>query len=399
MSLAHPQRIAGLNLSATHNDLISEIKNGVYEAVPERLFHIYNKNLQKGIRGVFKAETADRRQIDYLYKFDANAARFAAYKAHYVGNVLRKALNKNPEAFEKNAKAILKAFNRFQVTEYNTLVARCRTAMQLLQFSKNKDFYPNLEWIMTSSATPREQHLALVGTILPIDHPFWQENQPGNLYNCKCDWRQTNKPATGHPKSVAPAKGLEGNPFGTREIYTDRHPYITKAVDTTEVERFVEKHVFTQFETIKEFENGGKYLVHPLVDRKACDFTDLKTIAKRFAEQGKTAYIIPAIDKKGLLYNYLFRAKGAHINKCPDLLVNGNLFEFESFTGKFKLAKIGNMISVGIIQSDRIIIDLRKSKKRIRDIKDNIIQRVKNGQDIKEVLGLMHDESLSTIYP
>jgi len=108
-------------------------------------------------------------------------------------------------------------------------VARCRTAKQFEQFQGEKHLYPNLEWPATRSADPRELHLTFVGTVLPIDDPFWQENQPGNLYNCKCDWQTTDKEVSTTPaKSVKPSIGLEGNPASTGEIFTDKHPYIAK---------------------------------------------------------------------------------------------------------------------------------------------------------------------------
>ena len=41
------------------------------------------------------------------------------------------------------------------------------------------------------------------------------------------------------------------------------------------------------FKTHKQYENGGKVLIHDLVDRKAIDYGALKTIANQFAKDGK----------------------------------------------------------------------------------------------------------------
>jgi hypothetical protein len=131
-------------------------------------------------------------------------------------------------------------------------VARCRTAKQFDQFQAEKHLYPNLEWLATRSADTRELHLSFVGTVLPIDDPFWQENQPGNLYNCKCDWQTTDKEVSVTPaKSVKPSPGLEGNPASTGQIFTDRHPYIAKAKTPIEAEKFVAKNYVKPF--LKEF--------------------------------------------------------------------------------------------------------------------------------------------------
>ena len=80
------------------------------------------------------------------------------------------------------------------------------------------------------SANPREAHRRFWNRIWPKDDPFWNENTPGSLWNCKCDWEQTNKPATdGNPTTTVTAKGLSGNPAKTGQIFTDSHPYIAKA--------------------------------------------------------------------------------------------------------------------------------------------------------------------------
>ena len=51
---------------------------------------------------------------------------------------------------------------------------------------KNRDFFPYLEYIESTSDSQREQHLEFVGLILPVEHPFWDKNFPPNGYNCKC---------------------------------------------------------------------------------------------------------------------------------------------------------------------------------------------------------------------
>ncbi len=366
--------------------VLAEVRAGGLDSVQDRLFELYNTNLQKAVRRVFNEKDADHRSLDYLYKFDANAARFAAYKAHYVTNTLQKAWAQSPQNFDENGKRLLSTFNRFQATEHNTTVARCRTAKQMMQFLEDKDLYPNLEWLMTRSVSPREGHLALVGLILPIEHPFWRKNQPGNLYNCKCDWKQSNKPATDDPTiTVTPAKGLEGNPCTTREIYTDNHPYIAHAKDAEAVESFVEKHVFQQFEAMGQYKNGGKYLVHPLVEKQKEDYTDLVSIARQFAGLGKTTYIMPNIHKDSKLYNYYFAHQGAYAKKCPDLLVDGTFFEYESFTPPYGQRTLENMLTHATRQSDKIIIDIRNISSTMLTIRKHIGNRIRMGQIITEV--------------
>ena len=259
LNLANRQRIAGVELETLYenecpscykqdltdfvasgflyqlsvlNDVSKAIKEGNNDDARQDLYNLYNKNLNKAVEQVFKPDSSNPLHRDYYYKMQANACKFSAYKAEYFTNALQKAWQKSPEDYDANAKKILQTANRFQITEYNTTVARCRTARQFSNFKQNQDLFPNLEWIRTRSSHPRELHLSYVGLILPMSDPFWAENQPGNLYNCKCDWRQTNKPATNAPNTIVkPAVGLEGNPCTTREMYTDKHPYFAKATD------------------------------------------------------------------------------------------------------------------------------------------------------------------------
>ncbi|MCL2132627.1 MAG: phage head morphogenesis protein, partial [Lentimicrobiaceae bacterium] len=270
------------------NDIAKSIKDGNNETAASQLFDLYYKNLNKGIGQVFKPDSSNPQHRDYYYKMQANACKFATYKAEYFKNALQKAYEKNPNEYDANAKKILQAANRFQITEYNTTVARCRTARQFNNFKQNKDLFPNIEWLRTRSATPRELHLSYVGLILPMDDPFWQENQPGNLYGCKCDWRQTDKPATNKPNTtVPPSRGLEGNPTNTREVFTEKHTYFTKATDEEkeQIDKLVSEQVY------KQFEKTDGYFVHPLQNKKANDFNDLCAISKHFVKEKKDVFI------------------------------------------------------------------------------------------------------------
>jgi len=65
--------------------------------------------------------------------------------------------------------------------------------------------------VQTVSAEPRPEHIAFVGTILPIDNPFWATHFPPNGWGCKCSVRQISErealslgydPETGGPQIV-----------------------------------------------------------------------------------------------------------------------------------------------------------------------------------------------------
>lgn len=70
-----------------------------------------------------------------------------------------------------------------------------------------------MKWLPSRSANPRESHQLFYNRIWAKDDPFWDANTPGTVWGCKCDWTDTDAPATnsGSYNQVA-ARGLKGNP-------------------------------------------------------------------------------------------------------------------------------------------------------------------------------------------
>ena len=58
---------------------------------------------------------------------------------------------------------------------------------------------------------------------------------PGTLWNCKCDWEQTDEdPTDGNPDRRIVKPGLDQNPATSGQIFTDTAAYIKKAPRCTE---------------------------------------------------------------------------------------------------------------------------------------------------------------------
>lgn len=213
-----------LSKKETYEKVLSDIRNGKAGDIQYDLYAAYSDNLRKAVRGVMDDDTADR--------LCANVSRFAAYKAYHATQKLKERHDDNPDTFDRLGKAVLNTFNRYQAAEYNTTVARCRTARQYNAFMQNENrmLFPNIRWLPSSSANPREEHRVFWNRVWAKDDPFWQNNQPGNIWNCKCDWEETFDDAdTDNPEGRKPAAGLEGNPAITGEVFTDRASYISKA--------------------------------------------------------------------------------------------------------------------------------------------------------------------------
>jgi hypothetical protein len=204
-------------------------------AILPGLLQAYAENLRRAVDAVMESPGYENRYFDLCQRLMANVTRFAAYKAWYVSRLLdtqradSKGVERSEKDFASRARAILNTFNRYQVAEYNTASARTRTARQWLDFNdetRGAALFPNLRWLPSRSADPREEHAAFYNLVLPKADPFWKKNQPGNLWNCKCDWEETDEPASASPPDTNPhAEGLEGNPADTGEIFTHDASY------------------------------------------------------------------------------------------------------------------------------------------------------------------------------
>ena len=203
-------------LAASIDNIISELD----QKVPPSLYKNYSNNLRKAVDTVFR----DSPDSDLANQFRANVSRFAAYKAYAVAEKCRNDAGGDKETIE----AYLRIFNRYQSAEYNTARSRARTGKQWNEFQENNDIFPNIKWLLSRSVDKREEHIVFAGRVWAKDDPFWTTNQPGSLWNCKCDWQETDEPVTdGNPSNKRIVnQGLEGNPAITGEIFTDNASYI-----------------------------------------------------------------------------------------------------------------------------------------------------------------------------
>lgn len=155
-------------------------------------------------------------------------------------------------------------------TEYATAVIRARRAAEWKGFRAEADVLPNLRWMPTTSPEPDNLHRQYwqARLTLPVGHPFWEKHRPGDRWNCKCSLRQTDEPATMEAvadfRPVPPAPGLDGNPADDGKLFSDSHPYFTKAHPGAEeaVEKIVMQHRRKKIQ-----EEAVQLLESPLVNK------------------------------------------------------------------------------------------------------------------------------------
>lgn len=171
----------------------------------------------------------------FLEALKRSNAVFSAFRTHRMQNDIARLMTDNKgklksfSQFAKDVKPYTDHQNRAWLrTEYNTAVSRAHHAADWQQFEAEKDVLPNLEWTPSLSPNPGADHRPFWGTVLPIDHPFWNDHKPGDRWNCKCGLRNTDKEAGSVPVGSAgdmPAKGLENNPGKDGHLFSDKHSY------------------------------------------------------------------------------------------------------------------------------------------------------------------------------
>lgn len=204
--------------------LIAAVTTGEKPISPE-LYQRYADNFRRAVDAVPIDDT------DLSAQWHANVSRFAAYKAYHATEELRR-IAEEEDGDMAFLRATLHKYNRYQAAEYNTAVARARTGKQWQQFDEpdNRRLFPCIKWLPSRSATPREEHMPFYNRVWPKDDPFWTYNQPGTLWNCKCDWEQTDEePTDGNPDRRIVKPGLDQNPATSGQIFTDSAAYIKKA--------------------------------------------------------------------------------------------------------------------------------------------------------------------------
>lgn len=178
---------------------------------------------------------------DFYSELKQSNGVFAAFKVHSMGNIMaEKLVDENGKLkpfriWKEEVASIARHFvGPWLQTEYNTAVIRAHNAADWLNFERNKDIFPNLRWMPTTSPNPEESHRLFWERKVtrPINDPFWNKHRPGDRWNCKCTLEATDDPITDIPSETnkeRPQPGLKENPAKTKQIFDKSHPYFPKS--------------------------------------------------------------------------------------------------------------------------------------------------------------------------
>lgn len=227
--------IDGLLQQALNEVYQNEKKGTKQPLVSKPLFDITNNALQQGIVSVFSEPEFGKKNEAFINEFRHNTAVFSAFKNHQQTKEIVGLLTdedgklRSFRDFKKLALQVSKDYNvKWLQTEYNTAIRSARSAVNYRKYLETKHLYPNLEYMESTASVQREKHLEYVGTILPIEHPWWYKHMPPSDWNCACSVRPTNKPVTPVPGEPAePNPVFHNNPGKTAEpVNLKEHPYI-----------------------------------------------------------------------------------------------------------------------------------------------------------------------------
>lgn len=395
---------------ALGTDLTEAILKRIYDGfdvekeIDADLYRHTADTLDRAVEKGFGKVNPGTMEEDFLRELKYNNSVFAAFKTHRQQNDLHRLLTdeegrpKDFARFKKDTEPVIGSYNvNWLQTEHVTAIKCARTAAEFLTYERESDLYPNIKWLASMAVNPREVHRPYYGMVRSLTDHFWKTTYPGCVWGCQCGSTNTAEPVThgttqkgkGTPKA---AQGLERNPAYSKACFSDRHPYRTDAYPGAEkvVETFMDANVkkpeAMKYKVAKRYKNGGEVLVHPEVDKSKSDYKDIYTIANRFAKDGKRVKLTPAVHFRSDAYQEIYGSlKGTkYERKCPDLKIGDVFYEYEGYVPPFKKEKIKAMISHGLKQSSRIIIDNSKGANE-RFIRRSILTRVGQGLAIDEV--------------
>lgn len=95
----------------------------------------------------------------------------------------------DPSGADPDKKVDFSKSRRLEII-FRSNVSSSRAAGQWQRAQRTKRALPYLLYLRTTSGDPRQEHLAWVGIIRPVDDPFWDTHFPPNGWLCKCHVRQ-----------------------------------------------------------------------------------------------------------------------------------------------------------------------------------------------------------------
>ena len=227
-------------------DLLGDFLHTIYEGfdtskeIEPKMWRALQRAMNEAAaEGLARGDYQPRHNDRFLNAMRHGNEVFAAFKVHAMGKAMAEKLRDvggNIKPFEQWSNDVRTIASHhtgaWLRTEYNTAVLRAHAAADWQEFVENKDIFPNLRWMPTTSPDAEASHRSYweKKLTLPVEHPFWEKHHPQDRWNCKCMLEATDDPAT--PADVVedmptpqPQRGLDNNPGKDGHLINDTHPY------------------------------------------------------------------------------------------------------------------------------------------------------------------------------
>lgn len=334
------------------------------------------------------------------------------------------------EQFYNDVRKVDETYNRrYLRAEYNFAQGSAAMAARWEDLSEDGGGRYHLQYRTMNDGAVRPEHQLLEGVTRPADDEFWDEYYPPNGWNCRCTVVKVL--ASRHPDTPekeawqrgahALAKDKKGmfrfNSGKQQCTFPAYNPYTTTKCRSCSLANGKRDLAFVprteacaacellykcedlRYHEEKTYQNGGRLMVHNLIDRNDSDFGKLMGIAEHFASEGKVVKLTPKMSRpKQFVYENIYSSLlgTPYEGKCPDLLIDGKWYEHEGFTSNNPKNAFRNMMHNGLEQSCRLIIDRPELTERW--MTNNIISRLKDGQNIYEVWLRDSDGKIRLLY-
>lgn len=329
------------------------------------------------------------------------------------------------EQFLKDVQSIDETYNRnYLRAEYNFAQGSAEMAARWEDFGEDEDDY-YLQYRTAGDDNVRPEHAALNGVTLPMSDKFWKTYYPPNGWNCRCTVVQVLKEkhkATDPEEAMARGvealakdkkgmfnfnSGIEQRTFPAYNPYTiSRCATCDKAKlnlafipdnQVCQTCQYVQKCYIGKEKV--EAVGTGTIKISKLINPESSDYDKLHQIAEYFASQGAEVEMTPKMSRPAnFVYDCYYQdLRGTkYEGKCPDLRINGVWYEHEGFITTKPKNALRNMLSDGLVQSNRLIIDRPELTERYME--RSIYNHIREGADIKEIWLLNKDGSLDLLY-
>lgn len=224
--------------------MVNQVWNskGAIDSVNTELTTLLANQFMQGVNEGFGASLTS---IDYatpdwqmLAALERNVWQFAAAKNYQHLRELGAALldeNGNLRTKAEFLKAVLdindRQMKRYFEAEYELAVAGAQMSAKWVEIQAQKHLFPLLEFDAVLDGQTTDLCRSLDGTLLPIEHPFWNQFYPPNHFRCRSTVRQRssgaitpegNIPTSEIPPMFRTNLGKQGLIFPpTHSYYTD----------------------------------------------------------------------------------------------------------------------------------------------------------------------------------